>query len=300
MKRKWIPVFLVLSAFFLFACGLTDRFLGDDQPSVSTAVEEAAPTEPMETIEQETEAQETEAAPEETEVPEETTEPTVEEQSQEQSACYHPYFPVVDGASWTFQYPSGGGYTMTIDETGEDTFTMTQILSDEDTEFTVDWYCSDDGLLRGSFAQLDLLSEATAEEGSPEFVFETLEWEGETLPASELMETGYTWTSKYALSAEVNLESFTQTMEVNVSIDHEIGAIEEVTVPAGTFPEATRVDSTGTIEMVMMMGEISTPFNNFEFNFSTWYVEGLGMVQSSSEFSGYDSDVVLVESSFLE
>ena len=300
MKRKWIPVFLVLSAFFLFACGLTDRFLGDDQPSVSTAVEEAAPTEPMETIEQETEAQETEAAPEETEVPEETTEPTVEEQSQEQSACYHPYFPVVDGASWTFQYPSGGGYTMTIDETGEDTFTMTQILSDEDTEFTVDWYCSDDGLLRGSFAQLDLLSEATAEEGSPEFVFETLEWEGETLPASELMETGYTWTSKYALSAEVNLESFTQTMEVNVSIDHEIGAIEEVTVPAGTFPEATRVDSTGTIEMVMMMGEISTPFNNFEFNFSTWYVEGLGMVQSSSEFSGYDSDVVLFESSFLE
>ena len=300
MKRKWIPVFLVLSAFFLFACGLTDRFLGDDQPSISTTVEEAAPTEPMETVEQETEVTETEMPPEETEVSEETAEPTVEEQSQDQSACYHPYFPVVDGASWTYDDSFDSGYTMTIEETSEDTFTMTQIMADEDTEFTVDWYCSEDGLLRGSFAQLDLLSESTAEEGSPEFFFETLEWEGETLPAPELMEAGYTWTSKYALSAELNLESFTQTMEVRVSIDHEIGAIEEVTVPAGTFPEATRVDSTGTIEMVMMMDELSTPFNNFEFNFSTWYVEGLGMVQSGSEFSGFDSDVVLVESSLLD
>lgn len=300
MKRKWMPVFLVLSAFFLFACGLTDRFLGDDGQSISTEVEEAIQAEPMETEQQETETQEATATPEEAEPVEETTEPIVEEQAQEQSACYHPFFPVVDGASWTYDDSFESGYTLTIEETSQDTFTMTQIMADEDAEFTVDWYCSEDGLLRGSFAQMDLLNQSTVEEGSPEMTFETLVWEGETLPAPELMEVGYTWISNYALSGEINLEGFSQTMKIEVSIDHEIGAIEEVTVPAGTFPEAYRVDSTGVIEMVMMMDEISTPFNNFDFNFSTWYVEGVGMVQSASEFSGFDADTVLVESSLLD
>jgi hypothetical protein len=146
---------------------------------------------------------------------------------------------------------------------------------------------------------MDLFSQATTEEGDPEMFFETLEWEGETLPAPELMQIGYTWTSTYALSAEINLEGFSQTMEVQVSIDHEIGAIEEVTVPAGTFPEAYRVDSTGNIKMLMMMGESSNPLSNFEFNFSTWYVEGLGMVQSGSEFSGFSSTTELIDSSLL-
>ena len=292
MNRKWIPVFLVLSAFFLFACGLTDMFLGGNGQEVSTEVEESAPTEPMTTEEEPT--------PEETQPAEETEAPTTQPQAQEQSACYHPFFPVVDGASWTYDDSFDAGYTLRIEETGEDTFTMTQIMADEDAEFTVDWYCSEDGLLRGSFAQLDLLNEASTEEDTPEMTFDTLEWEGETLPAPELMEIGYTWTSTYSLSADIDIEGFSQTMEVQVSIDHEVGAIEEVTVPAGTFPEAYRVDSTGTIEMMVSMGESTNPMSNFEFDFSTGYVEGLGMVQSGSEFSGFSSTTELVESSLLD
>ena len=114
------------------------------------------------------------------------------------------------------------------------------------------------------------------------------------------MEIGYTWTSTYTLSAEVNLEGFSQTMQIQVSIDHTISAIEAVTVPAGTFPEAYRVDSTGSIEMLMIMGESSNPLSSFAFNFSTWYVEGLGMVKSSSEFSGISSATELIDSSLLE
>lgn len=297
MKRKWMPVILVISAFFLFACGLTDRFLGGGGGEVSTEVEESVPTEsvaaePMATDEppDQEEIMPTDAAPE----------PTTQPEIQEQSACYHPFFPVVDGATWTYDDSFDSGYTLRIEETGEDTFTMTQVMSDEVTEFTVDWYCSEGGLLRGTFGQVDLLSQASAEEGTPEMVFETLEWEGETLPAPEMMEIGYTWTSNYALSAEVDLEGFSQTLEVQVAIGHEIGAIEEVTVPAGTFPQATRVDSNGTIELVMVMGESTNALSGFDFNFSTWYVEGLGMVQSGSEFSGFSSTTELVDSSLLE
>jgi hypothetical protein len=295
MKHKWITVLLILSAFILFGCGLTDAILGGDEGVVSTQIEEAPPSESEESA-----LQEATSTPNELDTSEERDEPAPQPGTDTQSPCYHPFFPVEDGASWTYDYESGGAYTILIEETGEDTFTMTQTMSDEEAEFTVDWYCSDDGLLRGSFAQVDLLNQATTEEDMMEMVFETLEWEGETLPAPELMAPGYTWTSNYALSAEINLESFSQTMEVAVSIDHEIVAIEEVSVPAGTFPEAYRVDSTGNIEMVLNLGEFSNPLSNFKFNFSTWYVKGVGMVQSGSEFSGYSSDIMLTESSLLD
>ncbi|MFW5713773.1 MAG: hypothetical protein ACOCYU_03800 [Brevefilum sp.] len=295
MKRKFIPVFLILSAFFLFACGLTDRFLGIGEQLISTLEEEAAPTEPTEAEPQEPQATST---PEE--FMEETQEPTTQSQADTDSACYHPFFPVVDGASWTYESTDSSGYTIQIEETGEDTFTMTQIMADEDAEFTVDWFCSDNGLLRGTFGQFDILNQVISEEETPEMTFDTIEWEGETLPAPELMETGYTWTSNYTLNAEVSLEGFSQMMDVKVSIDHEIGAIEEVTIPAGTFPEAYRVDSTGRIELFMKMDESSNPLNDFEFNFSTWYVEDVGMVQSGSEFLGYSSTVELAEFSMPE
>jgi len=287
MKRKLIVGLLVLSSFFMFACGLTDMVFNRIGEDTSSQPEEIVSTEPNET-----ESQEENTAPEDGE-----SVPAV--QINTQSPCYHPFFPVADGAFWTYAYESGEVYTISIEETGEDTFTMTQIMSDEDVEFTADWYCSEDGLLRGSFAQVDLLNQVSPDEDAPEMVFETLLWEGETLPAPELMDTGYTWTSYYSLSADVNLESFSQTMEVEVSIDHEIGAIEEVTVPAGTFPEAYRIDSTGNIDMIMIFGETSNPLSGFEFNYSTWYVEGVGMVKSSSTFSGMDSQVELTEASLL-
>jgi hypothetical protein len=297
MKRKWIPAFLLLSAFFLFACGLSDRFLGGVGQEINPEMEEPAPIEPIAT---ETMAAEVEPTPEETLAAEEMADPTAGPQALDQSACYHPFFPVVDGASWTYDDSFDSGYTLRIEETGDDTFTMTQIMSDEETELTVDWYCSEEGLLRGTFAQVDLFSQATVEEGDPEIIFETFEWEGETLPAPELMEIGYTWTSTYTLRADVNLQGFMQTMQVQVSIDHAIGAIEAVTVPAGTFPEAYRVDSTGSIEMLMIMGETSNPLSSFEFNFSTWYVKGLGMVKSGSEFSGISSATELIDSTLLK
>jgi hypothetical protein len=231
---------------------------------------------------------------------EQSTESSVEGQSNMLSACYHPYFPIEAGAYWTYQQPDSEGYTMRIEETGENSFKMIQEMNNENTTFTVDWLCSENGLLRGSFGQMDMLNQSLAEEDAPEFEFETLEWEGNTLPSPELIQVGYTWTSDYKLSADLNLESLATTMEVIVKIQHEITAVEEVTVPAGTFPEAIRVESTGNIEMLMLMGETSNVLNNVDFNYTTWYVEGIGMVKSSDAYMGYTTGTELVESSFIE
>ena len=295
MKQKFLPVFLILSAFFLFGCGLTNLFAGDNAtPPASPQAEATTPIQPTST----TQPQQTTEPTEQDETSSES-EPTTTIFAETDSVCYHPFFPIVEGASWTYDDDFDSGYTITVEETGQDTFLMTQEMENEDAVFMAEWYCGEDGLLRGTFGQMDILSEATGEE-NPEFAFETLEWEGETLPAPELMEPGYTWTSEYRLEAELNIEGFSGTSEVMVSIDHEIAAIEEVTVPAGTFPEAYRVDSRGEVGFAMFMGEDSSPINALDFNFRTWYVEGLGMVKSADEFTGYSSTVELISSSLLE
>lgn len=89
------------------------------------------------------------------------------------------------------------------------------------------------------------------------------------------MTPGYTWTSNYKLAADYHFDGITGVAEVNVSIDHVISMVEEVTVEAGTFPEAYRVDSVGEIEMILMTDETQIPFSGFDISYSTWYVEGV-------------------------
>jgi len=191
-------------------------------------------------------------------------------------------------------------YTLRIEETGEDRFTMAQEMLDENVVFTAEWYCSENGILRSSFGQLDLINQTTNEEETPEFQFETLEWEGQTLPAPELLEIGYKWTSFYKLSASLDIEALSQSTEMKVIVDHEIAGIEEVIVPAGTFSEAVRVDSDGVVLMSLVSEENSTPIGALNFNYSTWYVENLGMVKSTTEASGYTSGISLSDSSLLD
>jgi hypothetical protein len=238
--------------------------------------------------------------PQQTPTTDAVTDTPTESQVDSNSLCYHPYFPIIDGASWTYDDPLGEDYTLRIEETGEESFRMIQEMMDEDIVYTVDWYCSQDGILRGSFGQMDLINQASGDEQMPEFQFETLVWEGQTLPSPELLEIGYTWTSFYQLSASVDIEGFSQSMTMDVIVDHEIIGMEEANVPAGTFPEALRVDSDGQINMFLVSDEDSTPVSSFDFGYSTWYVEGIGMVKSSSEISGFDAGVSLIDSSLLD
>ncbi|MBG0784274.1 MAG: hypothetical protein H0S79_04155 [Anaerolineaceae bacterium] len=281
IRRTILPLVLILSAIFFSACS---------QNGAATA-DSSSPTEETETIAENSDAAQMQS---ETMEPEESAAP----QSGAVSACYHPFFPISEGAFWTFQEAGGQEYTLSVDQPSGDTFTLKQVFDNSDLTLEMDWYCSEDGLLNGTFAQVDLFDQMT-ESDSPEITFETLEWEGSTLPPAELMAVGYHWTANYQMAGEMNIEGITSTTEVHVKIDNTIGAIEEVTVPAGTFSEAHRVDSVGEIEMVLAMGETVTPLTGSQFTYSTWYVEGIGMVKSSDDFSGLQADVALVASSLI-
>ena len=296
MNKRHFEIIFLLGLLIFSACSSPDATQDNiDQPTETQQVQTEPPEAEAPTQEETTEE------PQQTPTVEEITETPIVQQVDSESLCYHPYFPIIEGASWTYDDDFGEDYTIRIEETRENSFSMVQeMLNDEDVIFTADWYCSEEGILRGSFAQVDLINQAAGGEESPEFQFETLEWEGETLPSPELLEIGYTWTSSYQLSADVDIEGFSDSFGVSVVIDHEIASIEEVTVPAGTFSNAIRVNSTGQIDMASIFGENSSLFSGFDFGYSTWYVEGLGMVKSNSEISGFNTGVSLSDSSLLD
>ena len=296
MSKKTLPLILIIGAILLFGCSSPSSPAIENTQPTEAQQEQAEPTETIPPAQDPINTEE----PQDTPTEEASTPPPEEPQADSQSLCSHPYFPIIDGASWTYDAGLDEDYTLRIEETDEDSFRMIQEMMDEDITYAVDWYCTEDGILRGSFGQLDLLNQAAGGEESAEFQFETLEWEGQTLPSPESLETGYTWTSFYRLSASLEIESFSQSTEMSVVVDHEIAGFEEVTVPAGTFPEALRVDSNGQIRMALINDEDSTPLGSFDFGYSTWYVEGLGMVKTSSEISGYSTGVSLADSSLLD
>ena len=286
-KHKLLPVLLILSALIISACSIPGgNNIMMDSPSEGIS-------NPDLTIETDTNTEDSQAIAD-------PAESVMDEsmQADTTSVCYHPYFPISEGAAWTFKEANGEEYILSVDQTSSDTFTLTQKFINSELTLEMDWYCSEDGLLNGTFAQADLFGQISGTD-DPDFQLEALEWEGSTLPPVELLAVGYSWIASYEMVGEMNIEGITSTTEVHVKLDNTISAIEEVTIPAGYFPEALRVDSVGEIELILVMGETATPLNGVQFTYSTWYVEGLGMVKSSNEFSGMQSDIELVSSSLL-
>lgn len=283
LNQKMLPIILIISALMISACNIP----GGDYNNTNSE------SEGVYNSNQSTDVENPQSDLESTNLGTDEI-----SQSDMESVCYHPYFPISDGATWTFNEPNGQDYTLMVDLTSSDTFTLTQTFEDSELTLEMEWYCSEDGLLNGTFSQVDLLNQMAGED-DPEVILETLEWEGSTLPPAEMLVLGHQWITSYEMRGEMTIENLTTTTEVHVKIENSLGSIEEVKVPSGSFPEAIRVDSVGMIEMVILMGETATPLNGFQFNYSTWYVEGVGMVKSSNEFSGMTSDVVLIDTSLL-
>ena len=286
MKNKITPILLILSSFLLFSCSLTNIIpgFGSSEPTPTEAATMAEGSMATEATEAPAMA-ETEASS----IGGDSLQPDI------QSKCYNPFFPIVEGASWTYQFDTGEIYTNTVSNVTDEAFTFTQAFNDNDLVLTADWYCSDDGILQGNFAQVDLLNQFGTD-GGPEMTFETVKWEGQTLPMADLMQVGYEWTAVYNLTGDINLEGLETTADATVTIHYKVGAIEKVTVPAGTFSQAYRVDNSGDIEMSMAMNGATVPFNAINFNSSSWYVEGVGLVKTTDEFSGFSSGMELIES----
>jgi hypothetical protein len=99
---------------------------------------------------------------------------------------------------------------------------------------------------------------------------------------------GATWATNYTLEATTKVLGLSISSGVNISVDNQIAAVEQVVVPAGTYPQAVRIDSIGT-------ALINAPATQSEypFGFSHWYVEGVGLVKISANIQGTAFDMQL-------
>jgi len=180
--------------------------------------------------------------------------------------CQHPYQPVVDGASWSYQGSgSGGDYsrTDTIDEVTDDSFLVETQLTQ--VQYFVTWKCTPEGLVNMR-ADGGMFEAVFSGPDSPVYV-EVISSEGVTLPAS--ISEGDEWDQSTSITFSA------KDIASSGTITHEAEAIgiESVTVPAGTF-QAMRIDVTSTMDLISFPGG-----EDVTFEATYWLAPGVGLVR---------------------
>jgi hypothetical protein len=186
-------------------------------------------------------------------------------------ACQNRYYPVAQGASWTYR----------LSGAVSDTFTRAIIgvradgFDDQDTFNTGvtrrgGWACR-----RGDLISLTPNAGAFVATGETQTDFTVELNEGVTLPADP--QPGATWTQKIVYSGQFNMDGMTIQGRGTLNASCEAIGTEAVRVPAGSF-EALRIDCTFKFDMAFL-GNLAFNFSNTSSE-SIWYAPGVGMVKS--------------------
>lgn len=271
-------VLLTVLVAVLVACGGDNAAPAATTAPPAEATAETAATEPT-AIPAATDIPATEVPPEPTNPPEPTTapEPTNPPAPAGVSgACDNPFFPIVEGRVLRYRNTIPGidvsEYTMTYSDVTDSSFVGTITTSDGEM-IIQEWTCQDGGLLSPQLLQLPGGAEGISVEYS--------NLEGLTLPSADQMRPGGSWITSYTATATIadpdSETSMTMTQVTNMT--NTVTGIESVTVPAGTYSEAVRVDTTGTINMSMAIGDQTSPMSDIEMSYTSWYVEGVGLVR---------------------
>jgi len=217
-----------------------------------------------------------------------TPEPTATEASTH--ACDHPYFPAVEGASWTYASDdsSVGPYSFTDSVTNlrSDGFTL---RGDFDGLIrTQEWSCSEDGLALLDYSGMGAAQVVT---NDLQVEFQTTDMSGITLPAG--LAPGDEWAQEFTIAGTLVLTNGVESSaEGTASSTNHAVAMESVSVAAGTF-DALRIERTIVIDLHVQYGETTIPVqvNSQEV---VWFAEGVGMVKDS--FTGSVASMPVNES----
>ena len=192
--------------------------------------------------------------------------------------CANAYYPVREGATWTYQSTGGPvgsyGFTDTITSVREDGFTLTTQF-DELTR-TQDWACRTEGLVA---LQLGGTSAATLNSQDMQLTLDVSNVSGVTFPAE--ISAGDQW--QHALEFTGKMVVASQEIEAtgNAQTSFTTIGVESVTVPAGTF-EAMKIRVDSTINITGIFQGVSLPIT-VSSPYDYWFVQGGGWVKASGE-----------------
>lgn len=198
--------------------------------------------------------------------------------------CYNPFNPVTEGKTWTYSIQTGD--TTEIYRSSYKDVTNTSFISVHDfpdVSTSIEWSCSPDGLLSSDLASMNITQIDNVN-------FDTVEVVGVIFPPEELWQIGYIWDVVFKVKISITIEDTTLEGEGEIALKNSIAAIEPVSVPAGSYPEAYRVDASGNFKFITLGVETNIPTT-----YSTWYVKNVGMVKSSSKDQEFAYLTELVE-----
>jgi hypothetical protein len=263
-KSKFLLTFLMIFIIALLgACTPADT----SPPSAENSVAESAPTQT--------------AAP--------TAEPTIGVVSEAPGACNNAFYPIRGDATWTYQFvhpnqeENQGSFSLSYENLADDSFETVMILRDPETDEIFEargtWFCSGEGLVASEFNTFSFVTIGDVS-------VETLDYEGFSLLPEEQWEINATWPSDYQVNASFNVDEIAVSTSMAISLVNTVTAVEEITVSSGTYPEAYRVDTVGV--MNMDMEGIDASLSTLPLEYSTWYVQNVGMVKQ--ETTGESAD----------
>jgi hypothetical protein len=208
-----------------------------------------------------------EAAPAETELA----------QSREQGLCDNPLYPVISGATWTYQSSgslSGNfSFTDTVTDVREDGFTLSSLFNG--ATVTQEWACNPEGLASLTFGSGVAGGLSTS---GVQMDLTTTNVQGVILPKT--VSAGDQW--PYSLDFEGNMEYSGTTVDTQGTASFAFSALgeESVTVPAGTF-DAMKIHTDLRLEMDVTYSGFSAPVV-FTIPSDIWYAPEVGWVKASS------------------
>ncbi|MEA2015432.1 MAG: hypothetical protein U9O59_01730 [Actinomycetota bacterium] len=186
--------------------------------------------------------------------------------------CGNPYYPVVMGASYTYNSSNAGSYTSTITSVSEDGFTVTHTIGGSTQ--THEWECLPEGLVDFSNPAGDALKVI----GEGATITGTSNVTGITIPSS--ISVGDSWSQTY--SGTLTVQGFDTDLDFSTTVNYTAIGKETVTVAAGTF-EAIRVASSLKSDFILKTHGTTMPLYTYESTSSAWFAENIGSVRSATQ-----------------
>ena len=200
-----------------------------------------------------------------------------------QTACDHPYFPLRQGATWSFN-SEGTTYSWTVSAVSGDldNATATIVMAFEGGGTSFDWSCTSEGVF--SYDVGTFTADTLGTIGS----YSLTSTSGARFPAAAELEAGASWTSEYTSTFETSVEGFSTAFTTQTQESNSAGALQSLTTGLGTFdaiPISTSTTSTSTTE-----------FGSFSSSSTSvcWFARGVGMLSCDSDSAGFSSRTELV------
>lgn len=197
------------------------------------------------------------------------------------SACNHPYYPILPEVTWHYRITNEGlpatDMYLRFKDITEETFIAEQEFIGESTVTgEIKWECSEEGM-SSEYAMINI-------PGLPsDMQYETVDYSGISIPPPDQWQVGTEWVTNWTVEVVMNIEDMGETTSIlEISQENVIAAIEAVSVEAGDYPAAMRVDAVGTMLITTEVAGTSTQ-NTMAYTLTSWHAENVGIVKQVSE-----------------